>query len=389
MRTRVPLILTISLILLLAAFGMTQAQGPNPDDGPGTASLFTYRMLGWMLGGNARTNPAIDFVGTRDAQPLVFRTNSMEAMRIGVGGEVGIGAQPMADAKLYVQDLFDAIRGISTNASEYGGIGVYGETASPGEGAGVKGVSTGISPGVWGYNETHDGVYGQSETGPGVVGYSRTKYGVYGSTTTPQGVGVFGENKAESYGATAIRGEALFGVGVSGHGGDTGVSGSGEVGVSGFSQAGSGTVGNSPSGVGIRGLSSTGFGGWFTAGDEGKAIMANGDVEINGDLTVTGQVSGFPRPNFDSGWVPVAPGGTETIVHNLGGNPEDYVVDMTFRDNVWGSGIHQITYGGDWRPDGSKKGVYWEQLNTASIVVIRLDDDVRCQEVRIRIWVYQ
>ena len=110
MKARVPLIVTLSLILVLAAFGMTQAQGPGPEDGPGAASLFSYRLLGWMLGGNAGTNPAVNYVGTRDAQPLVFRTNSMEAMRIGVGGEVGIGTNAPSSL-LTVAGMIEATSG--------------------------------------------------------------------------------------------------------------------------------------------------------------------------------------------------------------------------------------------------------------------------------------
>lgn len=120
---------------------------------------------------------------------------------------------------------------------------------------------------------------------------------------------------------------------------------------------------------------------------DGMAI--HGDLEITGNLAVNGQVSGFPRPNFDSGWVPVEQGSSVTITHNLGGNPEDYVVDMTFRDNFYGSGIHQITYGSDVRPGPEAKGMFWEALTAISIRVVRQAEDARCQEVRIRIWVYK
>jgi hypothetical protein len=37
---------------------------------------------GWTLAGNAATNPAINFVGTTDAQPLVLRTNNVQSARI-------------------------------------------------------------------------------------------------------------------------------------------------------------------------------------------------------------------------------------------------------------------------------------------------------------------
>lgn len=36
----------------------------------------------WRLAGNTGTNPAMDYLGTTDAQPLVFRTNGVERMRL-------------------------------------------------------------------------------------------------------------------------------------------------------------------------------------------------------------------------------------------------------------------------------------------------------------------
>jgi hypothetical protein len=124
---------------------------------------------------------------------------------------------------------------------------------------------------------------------------------------------------------------------------------------------------------------------------QGKSNL-QGDVQVTGNLTVTGQISGFPRPNFDSGWVEVPAGGNQVITHNLGGNPEDYMVDMTFKYDG-DSGIHNITYGGDARPAAGGntewKGAFWEQLTSTTIKVTRYADDVRCEYVRIRIWVYR
>ena len=45
----------------------------------------------WALTGNSRTNPAVNFLGTTDAQPLVIRTNNTERMRVTATGNVGIG----------------------------------------------------------------------------------------------------------------------------------------------------------------------------------------------------------------------------------------------------------------------------------------------------------
>lgn len=45
----------------------------------------------WLLTWNAGTNPATDFIGTTDAQPLVVRTNNIERARVLADGKVAIG----------------------------------------------------------------------------------------------------------------------------------------------------------------------------------------------------------------------------------------------------------------------------------------------------------
>lgn len=45
----------------------------------------------WNLAGNASTTPPSQYIGTSDAQPLVFKTNGNEYMRILTSGNVGIG----------------------------------------------------------------------------------------------------------------------------------------------------------------------------------------------------------------------------------------------------------------------------------------------------------
>lgn len=45
----------------------------------------------WSLQGNAGTDPALNFIGTTDGQPLVMRTDNNERLRIDAAGNVGIG----------------------------------------------------------------------------------------------------------------------------------------------------------------------------------------------------------------------------------------------------------------------------------------------------------
>jgi hypothetical protein len=45
----------------------------------------------WVLAGNAGTDPAAEFLGTTDAQPLVLRTNNAERLRVDAAGRLGVG----------------------------------------------------------------------------------------------------------------------------------------------------------------------------------------------------------------------------------------------------------------------------------------------------------
>ena len=63
------------------------------SDATGLATWQTVGVSNWFLTGNAGTNPATDFLGTTDAQPLRFATGvgGIERMRIDASGNVGIG----------------------------------------------------------------------------------------------------------------------------------------------------------------------------------------------------------------------------------------------------------------------------------------------------------
>lgn len=45
----------------------------------------------WTMAGNTNVDPALHFLGTAGPQPLVFKTNLAEAMRIDANGNTGIG----------------------------------------------------------------------------------------------------------------------------------------------------------------------------------------------------------------------------------------------------------------------------------------------------------
>jgi hypothetical protein len=67
--------LTVAMVSILA--GLASAQAPAPGF--------------WSLTGNAGTNSANDFLGTKDNQPLAIRTNGAERVRVDTNGNVGIG----------------------------------------------------------------------------------------------------------------------------------------------------------------------------------------------------------------------------------------------------------------------------------------------------------
>jgi len=98
-----------------------------------------------------------------------------------------------------------------------------------------------------------------------------------------------------------------------------------------------------------------------------------------------------PTPTYDSGWVSINQDTAQTLSHDIGGNPEDYVVNMQYRDSGF-SGVNQCYYGGadfgatiggsnNWRV-----GAYWRSLDADSIAVYRRPEDVYADQVRIRIW---
>lgn len=71
------------------------------SDANGTASWRNASDNAWGLTGNTATNPATQFVGTVDNQPLVLRTNNLEHFRLTETGDVGIGTNaPVGNLEL-------------------------------------------------------------------------------------------------------------------------------------------------------------------------------------------------------------------------------------------------------------------------------------------------
>jgi hypothetical protein len=163
----------------------------------------------WSSAGNAGTAPATSFLGTTDAQALVFRTNNAEAMRVDTAGNLGVGttvpaarveANSVASGSIAVMGTAtETITGISTARAVIGRLGAiscpgnYGVGGCAGEsgGIGVQGSSS-SSFGVHGTSSSGIGVHGGSDTNRAVEGLSGTGIGVIGDSTTRGVVGTLG-----------------------------------------------------------------------------------------------------------------------------------------------------------------------------------------------------
>lgn len=142
------------------------------------------------------------------------------------------------------------------------------------------------------------------------------------------------------------------------------------------------------------------------AGNSTVQILGKGESIFNGgDINVVDHrvknYKGFPKPDYNSGWITMTPGQHLTLTHNLGGNISDYVVDLQFYDANQGWGTNAVAlgsdkywvgYDGDWNGFWSSiyelQGACWTNLTTSTIKVVRQAEDPFADQVRVRIWKY-
>ena len=110
-------------------------------------------------------------------------------------------------------------------------------------------------------------------------------------------------------------------------------------------------------------------------------IMVGNNWEVDGD----GKIIKGNAPIYDSGWAEIAQNETKTFTHNLGGDPDNYLVvvegwrsDLDIHNIGIGSRIVAANY----------EGVYYKNLNNTSIKTYRNAADVAWVKVRVRIWKY-
>jgi hypothetical protein len=160
-------------------------------------------------------------------------------------------------------------------------------------------------------------------------------------------------------------------------------------------------------GVGVHGSNPTNGtsgslgGGSYGVKSNGDIVLEKGDIVIeNSNSAVRGNIgpnkgAPFPRPAYDSGWVALAQEEQTALYHNIGGNVDNYIVDMQLGKDL-GDGvynIHNIGLGADkyeYQNTTTNEGLgaHYRYLDKERIIVQRQRRDLGVTHVRIRIWVY-
>jgi hypothetical protein len=89
--------------------------------------------------------------------------------------------------------------------------------------------------------------------------------------------------------------------------------------------------------------------------------------------------------NWSSGRVTVPAGTCQVFNHNLGGNPDDYAVELWFMDTDNNLGINRRENGG-LEVGGFGRGAYWRQLTENTVEVCRNANDMAADRLFVRVW---
>ncbi len=231
---------------------------------PGTA---------WTLGGtNNVTTNGTNWLGTRNAAPLIIKTGAAERMRVQPGGRVGIGtAAPSSPLEVTGAAANEGV--VRANMTSQGSNGAFRGVAT--KAGGFGGFFSGRGGGVWaqGLGNQTQGVFATGTYGVRAIG---SQVGVQASANGEDGIGLraIGSNGAGGWAIEATN---------DGYGGIT-VDASG-VGVNAEAQTGVYAIGLGANGRGV-----------YAYSNAGKAAVLDGDVTVSGTLTEGRRLSHIDHP---------------------------------------------------------------------------------------------
>jgi Secretion system C-terminal sorting domain len=141
----------------------------------------------WLLTGNSGTTPPTNFLGTKDAQRLVFKTDSIERMTILANGNVGVGLT----APLTLLHVFSNTAGSQMAVSGAAPVISFFSGSTPGVSTGQLGFATAVNDFVGGAqagdfildntDTAHSLIFGTSQTaGDGIERMRINKIGYIG-----------------------------------------------------------------------------------------------------------------------------------------------------------------------------------------------------------------
>jgi len=124
----------------------------------------------------------------------------------------------------------------------------------------------------------------------------------------------------------------------------------------------------------------------------GAKLGVNGDLKVygafRGDISSATSSDGgpFPRPAYDTGWQEIGQDQILTFTHNIGGDRDDYVVELL----LWNSHIGVHSNDNYFVDLGNKNnGAYYRTLTSTTVMVYRFPEDEHVERIRLRIWVVE
>lgn len=115
--------------------------------------------------------------------------------------------------------------------------------------------------------------------------------------------------------------------------------------------------------------------------DTGQVMKYDGaDWVAADDVSKPGLLS---APAWNSGWQAIGTGASIVLTHGLGGHPDDYLVDLLFKDVNDGYERNINSYGMRW----FTYGAFYSNLTSTTITVTRGTEDVYADFIRVRIWI--